>query len=111
MNLGNDVDFAFGSRLAFNFTSLDTAPCMAFANEPDLSDKSIFLSVTADEGVVPRSMTGKWCIATGLAAGTTRDDFIIAEVPTWVDSASPISIEDGKLYLNVKQPGFSLSIR
>ena len=111
VNLGNDVDFAFGSRLAFNFTSLDEAPCMAFANEPDLSNKSIFLSVTADEGVVPRSMTGKWCIATGLAAGLTRDDFIIAEVPTWVDSASPISIEDGKLYLNVKKPGLSLTIR
>ena len=111
VSLGNDVDFAFGSRLAFNFTSLDEAPCMAFANEPDLSNKSIFLSVTADDGVVPRSMTGKWCIATGLADSLTRDDFIIAEVPTWVDSASPISIEDGKLYLNVKQPGFSLSIR
>ena len=56
-------------------------------------------------------MNGRWCIATGLAAGLTRDDFIIAEVPTWVDSASPISIEGDKLYLNVKQPGFSLSIR
>ena len=111
VNLGNTVDFAYGSRIAFNFTSLDTAPCMAFANEPDLSGKSIFLSVTADEGVVPRKMNGRWCIATGLAAGLTRDDFIIAEVPTWVDSASPISIEGDKLYLNVKQPGFSLSIR
>ena len=109
----NNVDFAYGSKLAFNFTSNGAAPCMNFNPnaKPDLSMKSIFISVTADEGVVPRNMTGKWLIATGLAAGLTRDDFIIAEVPTWVDSASPISIENGKLYLNVKQPGLSLSIR
>ena len=109
----NNVDFAYGSKLAFNFTSIDAAPCMNFNPnaKPDLSDKSIFLSVTADEGVVPRNMTGKWLIATGLADDLTRDDFVIAETPTWADPVDPISIEDGKLYLNVKKPGFSLSIR
>ena len=64
-----------------------------------------------DQALLVNRLLGEERVMVSDIAGTTRDDFIIAEVPTWVDSASPISIEGGKLYLNVKQPGFSLSIR
>jgi hypothetical protein len=105
------VDFDFGSRIALNFTDRKAAPLLNFKSEVDISLKSIILSITADEGVESMNPNGRWCIATGLTSDTTSYNFIVADKPSWVNKITPISVEDGKLYLNVQKQGFSVIVR
>jgi hypothetical protein len=110
--LAGTVGFSMGSRLGFNFTSIDASPVLTFAAKPDIAGKTVFVSVTAENGISPRKFDGRWLlVGGGQLDGCSPEDFILEECPSWVDARSPFGIEDGNLYLNVKKTGFSLSVR
>ena len=109
--VSNAVMFANGSSLACNFTKVDSAPCFNFTNATLAAAGKINLKVTADENVYPRSLAGRWLIAKGVRnidSSAFRFDESAAPKPSWVED---FYLEGENLYLVVKRPGLSLSVR
>jgi autotransporter-associated beta strand protein len=92
-----------GSILSFNFTSADTQPKFIFSGNATAASGTVNVEVSAANGVYPRNLDGKWLIATNVSGS-----FELVDPPSWAES---VSVEDGNLYLNVKTPGLSLSVR
>ena len=93
-----------GAVLSFNFTSSDEAPKFVFAKGATASD-TVKVKASAEEGIQPRKVEGKWLIAEGVSGTFELDE---ETKPTWADG---VSVEGGNLYLDVKAPGLTLSVR
>ena len=92
--------------LSFNFTNGAGAPKFVFtagATVPDGAAAKVKVSAAA--GVQPRRLDGKWLIAEGVSGTFALDE---ETKPTW---ANGVSVEGVNLYLNVKAPGLTLSVR
>jgi hypothetical protein len=106
----NTVAFADGSSLAYNFTSVDSAPCFDFTGGSLAAAGKINLKITADENVYPRSLSGRWLVAKGVGGISSAFGFDdpSAPMPSWVEG---LYFDGGDMYLVVKRPGLSLSVR
>ena len=91
--------------LSFNFTNGAEAPKFAFTGGATVPDGTAKVKVSATEGVQTRRLDGKWLIAEGVSGTFALD---VETKPTWADG---VSVEGGNLYLNVKVPGLTLSVR
>ena len=102
-----------GSTLEFKFTSAGDSPKFAFSAVPTLGG-NVYFKADAQDNVLPRNRAGKWLVATGVGesfdVSKLKFDDEKAPKPTWVES-DPFFVEDGSLYLGVKQPGFVFRIR
>jgi len=97
-----------GAILSFNFTSADAAPKFKFTNAAGATVESggtVAVKVSAADDLFMRRFDGKWCIAEGV---TGEGSFELLDPPSWAES---VSVEGGNLYLLVKTPGLSLSVR
>jgi hypothetical protein len=92
-----------GAILSFHFTSADEPPKFEFSTAAT-ANGTMNVKVSAASGVFPRKLDGKWLIATNVSGGT----FTLVDAPIWAEG---VSVENGNLYLNVKAPGLSLSVR
>ena len=92
-----------GAILSFHFTSVDAQPQFAFTDGATVESGAVTVRVSADDDVMPRKVGGKWLIATNVSGS-----FELVDPPSW---AEDVSVEEGNLYLNVKTPGLSLSVR
>ena len=63
------------------------------------------VKVSAATGVFPRKLDRRWLIAEGVSGTFVLDE---GNRPTW---ANGVSVESGNLYLDVKAPGLTLSVR
>ena len=107
----NAVAFADGSSLAYNFTNVDSAPCFDFTGGSLAAAGKINLKITADENVYPRSLSGRWLVAKGVGGVSSSAfgfDDPSAPKPSWVEG---LYFDGGDMYLVVKRPGLSLSVR
>ena len=93
-----------GAVLSFNFTSSDEAPKFVFAKGATASD-TVKVKASAEGRIQPRKVEGKWLIAEGVSGTFALDE---ETKPTWADG---VSVEGGNLYLDVKAPGLTLSVR
>ena len=93
-----------GAVLSFNFTSIDAAPKFVFSNTATASGTAK-VKVSAATGVFPRKLDRRWLIAEGVSGTFELDE---ETKPTWADG---VSVEGGNLYLDVKAPGLTLSVR
>ena len=91
-----------GAILDFHFTRADQQPQFAFTSAT--ASGTVTVKVSAAKGVFPRKLDGKWLVATNVSGGT----FTLVDAPIWAEG---VSVENGNLYLNVKAPGLSLSVR
>ena len=91
--------------LSFNFTSIDSAPKFVFSNTATASG-TVKVKVSAADGVFPRKLDRRWLIAEGVSGEFELDE---ETKPIWADGVS--LDEDGNLYLDVKAPGLTLSVR
>lgn len=106
----NAVTFADGSSLAYNFTNVDSAPCFDFTGGSLAAAGKINLKITADENVYPRSLSGRWLVAKGVGDISSAFGFDdpSAPMPSWVEG---LYFDGGDMYLVVKRPGLSISVR
>ena len=93
-----------GAVLSFNFTSIDAAPKFVFSNTATASGTAK-VKVSAAAGVFPRKLDRRWLIAEGVSGEFELDE---ETKPIWADG---VSVEGSNLYLDVKAPGLSLSVR
>ena len=91
--------------LSFNFTNGAEAPKFAFTGGATVPDGTAKVKVSAAAGVQPRRLDGKWLIAEGVSGTFALDE---ETKPTWADG---VSVDGGNLYLDVKVPGLTLSVR
>ena len=63
------------------------------------------MKVSAATGVFPRKLDRRWLIAEGVLGTFALDE---ETKPTWADG---VSVEGSNLYLDVKVPGLTLSVR
>ena len=103
-----------GAVLGFRFTQTGESPWFAFASAPALKG-NVYVNLGFTTPIAPRSLGGKMLLATGvgdLDVGNLEFADDIAPKPTWVaDVDHPFVVEDGNLYLKVKKPGFSITVR
>ena len=106
-----------GTKLAFNFTSTETAPVLALGGTltlPSAGQNPVTVKVSADGGISFRSvgLPEKYQLSTnGKFTGTavTSGQVVLADdAPFWVRG---IGIEDDNLYVYTRAPGLSLSVR
>ena len=94
-----------GAILSFNFTSSEASPKFVFSNTATASG-TVKVKVSAADGVFPRKLDRRWLIAEGVSGEFELDE---ETKPIWADGVS--LDEDGNLYLDVKAPGLTLSVR
>ena len=113
-SIAGSCTLADGAVLGFRFTQTGESPWFAFASAPTLKD-NVYVNLGFTTPIAPRSLGGKMLLATGvgdLNVGKLGFDDDIAPKPTWVaDVDHPFVVEDGNLYLKVKKPGLSITVR
>jgi len=103
VTIPGEVTLDDGAILAFNFTSADTSPKFVFSTGGATAIGTVEVKVSA-AGVFPRRLDRRWLIAEGVSGGS----FALVDAPSWADG---VSVEGSNLYLDVKRPGLSLSVR
>ena len=104
VTISGATDLKDGAVLSFNFTSIDAAPKFVFSNKATASG-TVKVKVSAADGVFPRKLNRRWLIAEGVSGEFELDE---ETKPIWADG---VSVEGGNLYLDVKAPGLTLSVR
>jgi hypothetical protein len=108
-----------GTKLAFNFTSTETAPVLAIGGTLTLpsvgqDQDPVTVKVAANGELSFRSagLPKKYQLSTNgkfpSDAVTSGQVVLVDDVPFWVRG---IGIEDGNLYVYTRAPGLSLSVR
>jgi hypothetical protein len=104
VTISGATDLKDGAVLSFNFTSIDAAPKFVFSNTATASG-TVTVKVSAATGVFPRKLDRRWLIAEGVSGEFELDE---ETKPIWADG---VSVEGSNLYLDVKAPGLTLSVK
>ena len=113
--IGGNLTLQSGAKLKFNFTDADRAPTLALDSGKTFSiGGTVYVTVSADEGLNLRNAEGLVRIATGLGSPDATKFVLAGKVPSWVDGAageSAFTVDGGNLYLRVKVPGLMILVR
>ena len=102
----NKYSFSSGAALEFVVKEKDVNSKTSFTATPKFAG-TVYVKLLTDGGN-PRC-DEPYLLAEGV--GDDESVFVLDGTPTWVDAVKPLELKGGKLYLNVRTPGLTLSVR
>ena len=106
MTVTNKYSFSSGAALEFVVKEKGANSKTSFTAAPKFAG-TVYVKLSTDGGN-PRC-DEPYLLAEGV--GDDESVFVLDGTPTWVDAVKPLELKGGKLYLNVRTPGLTLSVR
>ena len=104
----NKYSFSSGAALEFVVKEKRANSKTSFTATPKFAG-TVYVKLLTDGGN-PRC-DERYLLAEGVGNDVPVERFVLNGTPTWVNAANPFTLEDGNLYLNVRTPGLTLSVR